>query len=61
MDSLIEGISEFASKLIALAVTGSIIALLAGEVKLAALRKASKGSTSLSRFTQKMTKTKLQF
>ena len=58
MGRLIAGISDFISKAIALVVAGSMIALLAGEVKLAALKKASHGSSRLSGFTQRMTKTK---
>jgi len=61
MDNLIEAISGLISKAVTLAVTGSILALLAGEIKLAALKKASQGSSRLSGFTQKMTKTKLNF
>lgn len=61
MDNLIEAISGLISKAVALAVNGSILALLAGEIKLAALKKASQGSSRLSGFTQKMTKTKLNF
>ena len=40
---------------------GLTIKELAGGVKLAALKKASQGSTKLSGFTPKMTKTKLNF
>ena len=58
MGRLIAGISDFISKALALVVAGSIVALLAGEVRLAALRKASQGSSRLSGFTQRMTKTK---
>jgi len=61
MGSLMEGISSFISKVITLAVTGSFLALLVGEVKLAALKKASQGSTKLSGFTQKMTRKSLNF
>ncbi len=61
MDSLIEGISGFISKVITLAIAGSILALVAGEVKLAALKKASQGSTKLSGFTQKMAGKSLNF
>lgn len=61
MGNLLEGISEFISKALKVVVAGSILTLVAGEVKLAALKKASQGSTKLSAFTQKMTKTKLKF
>ncbi len=49
MGRLISGISDFISK---------VLALLAGEVRLAALRKASHGSSRLSGFIQRITKTK---
>ena len=58
MGRLISGISDFISKVLAFVVAGSMIALLAGEVRLAALKKASQGSIKLSGFTQRMTKTK---
>lgn len=44
MNSLIKSISEFISNLLTLALLGSTIALFAGEVRLAALKKASHGS-----------------
>lgn len=56
MNSLINSISEFISNLLAVALLGSTIALFAGEVRLAALKKASHGSSRLSGFTVKMTK-----
>jgi len=56
MNSLIKSISELVSNLLTIAVLGSTIALFAGEVRLAALKKASHGSTRLSDFTAKMTK-----
>jgi len=59
MGSLIEAISSFISKAVTLTVAGSIVALVAGEVRLAALKKASQGSSKLSGFTQRMTNTKL--
>jgi hypothetical protein len=59
MGSLIEAISSFISKAVTLTVAGSIVALLAEEVKLAGIKKASQGSSKLSGFTQRMTKTKL--
>ena len=61
MSSLINSILGFMSKAATLVVTGSLLALLAGEVKLAALRKASQGSSKLSGFTQKMTGMNLDF
>lgn len=58
MDNLIEGISGFISKALTLIFASSILALLADEVRLAAFKKASQGSSRLSGFTQKMTKTR---
>lgn len=59
MNSLIKSISEFITNLVAVALLGSTIALFAAEVRLAALKKASHGSTRLSDFSAKMTKTNL--
>ena len=59
MNTLIEAISGLISKALSLVFVGSIIALVAGEVRLAALKKASQGSVKLSSFTERMTKTKL--
>jgi len=59
MDSLIESISSFIGKAVTTLVVGSTVCLLAGEIRLAALKKASQGSTKLSSFTAKMTKTTL--
>jgi hypothetical protein len=56
MESLIESISEFVSKLIVTALIGGSIFLFAGEIRLAALKKAAHGSSRLSDFTAKMTK-----
>ena len=61
MGSLLSGISSLISKVITLAVAGSFLALVAGEVKLAALNKASQGSSKLSRFSQRMTGKSLNF
>jgi hypothetical protein len=58
MGRLMTGISDFISKAATLAVMGSMVALVAGEVRLAALKKASQGSSKLSGFTQRMTKIK---
>ncbi|MBA2404393.1 MAG: hypothetical protein H0V66_06450 [Bdellovibrionales bacterium] len=60
MGSLIEAINSFISRAVTLTVAGSIVALVAGEVRLAALKKASQGSSKLYGFTQRMTKTKLK-
>jgi hypothetical protein len=61
MNRLISAISDFISKALTLAVTCSVIALLAGEIRLAALKKASQGSSKLSGFTQQMTGMNLDF
>ncbi len=58
MGKLISAISDFIHAVIVTSLLGSGIYLLAEEVRLAALKKASKGSTKLSGFTQKMTKTR---
>jgi hypothetical protein len=59
MGSIISAIGSLISNLVALTLAGSFLALVAGEVKLAALKKASQGSTKLSGFTQRMTKKRL--
>jgi hypothetical protein len=61
MSSLFSAISGFLSKVTTLLLLGSFITLFAGEVRLAALKKASQGSSKLSNFTQKMTGTKSNF
>jgi hypothetical protein len=60
MDSIIESISDFVGKILAITVIGSSVLLLAGELRLASLKKASKGSVNLSAFTEKMTSMSLQ-
>lgn len=59
MNSLIKSISEFISHLLTVALLGGTIVLFAGEVRLAALKKATQGSSRLSSFTAKMTKTSI--
>jgi hypothetical protein len=59
MDNIIESISDFIGGVIATALIGGGLLLFAGEIRLAALKKAKQGSTPLSSFTQRMTKTKL--
>ena len=59
MEDLIDSISDFIGGVIAASLIGGDILLLAGEIRLAALRKAKMGSTPLSAFTERMTKTKL--
>lgn len=58
MGKLVSAITGFIHTVIMVSVLGSGICLLAGEIRLAALKKASKGSCKLSGFTQRMTKTK---
>jgi hypothetical protein len=59
MKALFSAISGFIQTAITATLIGSGLLLLAGEIRLAALRKASQGSSKLSGFTQKMTKTSL--
>ncbi len=58
MNQLISSISGFIQTVLTTALIGSGVLLLAGEVRLAALKKASQGSSRLSGFTKKMTRTK---
>ncbi len=53
-------IMGFVRQAIVISAMGSFLLLIAGEVRLAALKKATQGSSKLSGFTQKMTKTKLR-
>lgn len=61
MRKLTNSIMDFIRQAIAVSIVGSFLFLIAGEVRLAALKKASQRSTKISGFTQKMTKTKLSF
>ncbi len=61
MSKLISAIMGFIGTAITATLIGSGVLLLAGEVRLAALRKASQGSSKLTAFTEKMTKTKVHF
>lgn len=56
MSHLIKSIFSFLSNLLAIALFGSTLALFTGEIRLAALKKASHGSSRLSYFTARMTK-----
>ena len=56
MGKLVSAISDFIHAVIVTSLLGPGICLLAGEVRLAALKKGSKGSTKLSAFTQRMTR-----
>jgi len=58
MKTIISSIHAFASQVLAIAVLTSGICLFVGEIRLAALRKASQGSSKLSSFTEKMTNTR---
>ncbi len=60
MNKLISAIMGFIGTAITATLIGSGVLLLAGEIRLAALKKASHGSTKLINFTQKMTKTNLK-
>ena len=59
MNALFSWISGLIQTVIKVSLIGSGILLFAGEIRLAALKKASLGSSKLSVFTQKMTKTNL--
>ena len=58
MGKLLSAITGFIQTAIMLSMLGSGVCLVGGEVRLAALKQASKGSAKLSGFTQRMTKTK---
>ncbi len=55
MGQLLRAISDLAGKVISLSLVGGAILLIAGEIRLAALKKASQGSSKLSPFTERMT------
>ncbi len=59
MKKLISTILSFIQTAFAVALVGSAMCLIAAEVRLAALKKASLGSTKLSKFTKRMTGVKL--
>lgn len=59
MDAFIESVSEFVGKLVAVVFVSGSVLLFAGEIRLAALKKAQEGSSRLSGFTASMTKTRL--
>ncbi len=56
MRMLISGIIDLLEKIFAIGVITSSLLLLAGEVKLAALKKAAEPQSKLSTFTKGMTK-----
>jgi hypothetical protein len=55
MKVLISTMVSFMEKILMVSLIGSGIALLAGEIRVTALKKAYQGSSKLSGFTQKMT------
>lgn len=59
MNALFSWISGLIQTAITATLIGSGVLLLAGEIRLAALKKASQGSTKLSSFTERMTGTTL--
>ena len=59
MGQLTNATLSFIRQAIVVSMMGGFLLLVTGEVRLAALRKASQGSSKLSGFTQKMTKTQL--
>jgi hypothetical protein len=59
MNDFLETLSDFIGGIIATAILGGSILLIAGEIQLAALKKARNGSVRLSDFTERMTKTRL--
>lgn len=58
MDNILDSVSDFIGKLVATSIVGGVILITAGEVRLAALRKASEGSSRLTIFTERMTKSR---
>jgi hypothetical protein len=61
MNRIIDAIIDLFSTLVKLSLTGFAIALIAGEVRLAALKKLSKGSPRLLSFSERMTGERLPF
>ena len=59
MKTIFNSVQALISQLRAIAILGSGICLFAGEIRFAALRKASQGSSKLSAFTERMTGTKI--
>ncbi len=60
MKALFSAISGLIQTVITASLIGSGVLLLAGEIRLAALKKASQGSSKLSGFTQRMTRTQIR-
>jgi len=61
MNKIIGAIIDLFSTLVKLSLTEFAIALIAGEVRLAALKKLSKGSPRLLSFSERMTGERLPF
>lgn len=59
MKMFINAIQSFISHFLAVGMITSGLLIFAGEIRLAALKKASKGSSKLSSFTERMTGTTL--
>jgi hypothetical protein len=55
MKTLIGAIQSFISHFLAVGMITSALLLVAGEIRLATLKKASQGSSKLSPFTERMT------
>ena len=55
MSAIISSIQSFITNLLAIGMVTSGLLLVAGEIRLAALKKASQGSSKLSPFTERMT------
>ncbi len=58
MEDIFDSISDFIGGVLAVVIVGGGILLLAGEIRLAALRKAKQGLSRLSTFTERMTQTR---
>lgn len=61
MNHIISAISDFIQRILGLGIIGFGILLFAAEVKLAVIKKAPHGSPKLSTFTQRMTKSHLNY
>ena len=55
MSAIISSIQSFITNLLAIGMVTSGLLLVAGEIRLAALKKASQGSSKVSPFTERMT------
>jgi hypothetical protein len=59
MDEFMDAATGFIGNLISAVLVGGAILLIAGDIRLAALRKAREGPVRLSSFKERMTATKL--